>query len=303
MIDSIDLAQSLAKTMRGLPLRHSDRGRADTAGKLVGQTCIFTYHEIQPEDSKYLYHVTSPAFENHLSIISSVPGNSLAGTTAQIAFDDGHRSNYENAFPILERFEWKATFFVLAGCVGNSANYISWEQAREMALAGHHIASHGWSHRVLTHCSSLELERELSGSKHEIEDRLGIEVDSISAPGGRWDERVANACADAGYKCLFHSNPWLPGSSRMGLRLQGRHMVTGRMDSRQLQELMQLRGARRQYLRARYVAKERFRQMLGDRVYHQLWCWLANWNPGEGMELEVDGPSEVNRTAGDSKSL
>jgi peptidoglycan/xylan/chitin deacetylase (PgdA/CDA1 family) len=293
MADSIDFAQLSATPRLEVSLNYSDQGKASKAGTPSGQTCMFAYHEIQPEDSKYLYRVTCSAFENHMSFVSSIRGNSSAGTEAQITFDDGHRSNYETAFPILERFDGKATFFVLAGCIGNSANYISWGQAREMALAGHHIASHGWSHRILTQCSSSELDREVSGSKREIEDRLGIEVDSISVPGGRWNERVASSCADAGYKYFFHSNPWLPSSSRSGLRLQGRHMVTGRMDSRQLRELMQIRGARRQYLRARYIAKERFRQMLGDHVYHKLWCWLANWNPGEGTEVEIDGRASV----------
>jgi peptidoglycan/xylan/chitin deacetylase (PgdA/CDA1 family) len=295
MAECTNIAQSSVTTGGELPLKCSDHGKANMAGTLGGQTCIFTYHEIQPEDSKYLYRVTNSAFENQVSFVSSIQGNSLAGAVAQITFDDSHRSNYENAFPILERFELKATFFVLAGSVGGSAKYISWKQAREMVLAGHHIASHGWSHRILTQCSPSELERELSGSKREIEDRLGIEVDSISAPGGRWNARVAEACADAGYKYLFHSNPWLSGSSRSGLRLHGRHMVTGRMDSHQLQGLMQINGAKRLYLRTRYAAKERVRQMLGDRLYHKLWCWAANWNPEEGMEVEIDGRASASR--------
>ena len=122
MTEWIDLAQSSVTKNRKLPLEHSDQGTADKAGILSGQTCIFAYHEIQPEDSKYLYRVTCSAFENHASFISSIQGNPLAGTGAQITFDDGHCSNYENAFPILEQFELKATFFVLAGSVGNNTN-------------------------------------------------------------------------------------------------------------------------------------------------------------------------------------
>jgi len=224
-----------------------------------------------------------------LSFVSSVGKNASAGTAPKITFDDGHYSNYENAFPMLERFGLKATFFVLAGRIGSNRNYLSWEQARKMALAGHRIASHGWSHRIFTQCSSSELDQEIAQSKRVIEDRLGVEVDSISAPGGRWDERVADACIDAGYKYLFHSNPWGGASFRKDIRLQGRHTVTRRMDSQQLCKIMQTSGMKRQYLHARYAAKERVRLMLGDRLYHKLWCWVANWSPGEGMELEVDG--------------
>jgi peptidoglycan/xylan/chitin deacetylase (PgdA/CDA1 family) len=285
----IETAQSSAATNRELVLDYSNRTDANAMSALVERPCLFTYHEILPASSTYLYRVTSATFENHLSFMSSVSKNSSAGTVPQITFDDGHRSNYENAFPILERFDLKATFFVLAGRVGSNTNYISWEQAREMTLAGHCVASHGWSHRMLTQCRSPELDRELSGSKREIEDQLGVEVDSISAPGGRWDERVVEACAAAGYKYFFHSNPWPSISPRNRIRLQGRHMVTGRMDSQQLWKLMQISGMKRQYFRTRYAAKERVRLMLGDQLYHKLWCWVANWNPGEGMELEVDG--------------
>jgi hypothetical protein len=297
-----EVAQLVVTSKREISVDHLDRGKLDASGTPVDGLYLFTYHEIQSANSAYLYQVTTSSFENHMSFLSSIRRNPLAKTVPQITFDDGHRSNYESAFPILERFGAKATFFVLAGCVGCSSNYISWEQAREISLAGHRVASHGWSHRMLTQCASSDLDRELSGSKCEIEDRLGVEVDSISAPGGRWNERVVEACGRAGYKYLFHSNPWMPVSFREGMRLQGRQMVTGRMDSQLLQKFLQIGPAKRRYLRARYGAKERIRLMLGDQLYHKLWCWLANWNPGEGVELQVDGPPKVNQTVGESKT-
>ena len=58
---------------------------------------------------------------------------------------------------------------------------------------------------------------------------------------------------------------------------------------------MQINGVERKYRRARYATKETVRLLLGDRLYHMLWCWAAQWNPQEGMELEVDGRENVNR--------
>lgn len=281
-------------------LVYSNSGTVKAFDHAGEPSSIFTYHEILPADSRYLYRVTSSAFENHLSFISSVCEAVSTRTTPQITFDDGHRSNYENAFPILERFGVRAAFFVLAGRVGSNANYITWEQARELSAAGHLVASHGWSHRMLTQCRSSEMGQEIVQSKSEIEDRLGVEVDSISAPGGRWDERVVDSCMRAGYKRLFHSNPWVPAKSQNGIRLQGRHMVTGRTDSQQLRKLMQLGRVERQYLRARYAAKEGIRITLGDRLYHKLWCWIANWNPGEGMGLEVEADANASREPSDA---
>jgi peptidoglycan/xylan/chitin deacetylase (PgdA/CDA1 family) len=268
---------------------HSMVGPAHSFDSQIGEKCVLTYHEILPWESQYLYRVTQAQFKEHLSLLaSSTSRPSLEGQLPLITFDDGHRSNFEQAFPLLEQFGLKAAFFVLAGCVGRSDKYLSWDQTRQLVAAGHRVESHGWSHRLLTQCGPSDLEQELVRSKQELEDQLGVPVVAISAPGGRCDDRVADACAQAGYKYLFHSNPWVPSDSRNGIRLQGRHMVTGRMGPSELHRLMQPGGGRRLYFRARYEAKERVRTLLGDRLYHKFWCWLANWSAGEGLEIEVD---------------
>lgn len=266
-----------------------DEGDRSMEGPARASSGVLTYHEILPLPSQYLYRVTSAQFQAHLSLLSSGILQAVSpGHVPLITFDDGHRSNFEQAFPLLEQFGLKATFFVLAGCVGGTDKYISWNQARQIVAAGHRVESHGWSHRLLTQCSHDELEEELVRSKLELEDRLGAQVSAISAPGGRWDDRVVDACGRAGYKYLFHSNPCPPAETRKGIRLQGRHMVTGRMGPKELQRLIEPGEGRQLYFRFLYEAKERVRTMLGDRLYHKFWCWLANWSPGEGMELEVD---------------
>jgi Polysaccharide deacetylase len=254
---------------------------------LSDQRCFFTYHDVLVTESKYLYGVSSTAFAGHLSRISSALNLSPSAMPI-VSFDDGHRSNYEQAFPILERFRVKATFFILAGRIGKSPNYMSWAQVREICAAGHHLKSHGWSHRILTQCGGSELNHELTDSKHEIEQRLGVEVDSISAPGGRWNARVAEACARAGYYHLYHSNSSASVQSLKGLSLHGRLMVTRKMGPDRLVGAMRTKGMRRWILQARYGTKEGVRSALGDRLYHKIWCWLANWDPEDGMEVRVE---------------
>ena len=275
---------------------HSMAGSAYPFDDQIEGRSVLTYHEILPSGSQYLYRVTQAQFQEHLSLLASSASRPSSGEQSPlITFDDGHRSNFEQAFPLLEQFGLKAIFFVLAGCVGKSDKYLLWEQARQMVAAGHRVQSHGWSHRLLTQCGPNDLELELTRSKHELENHLGVEVDAISAPGGRWNDRVVDACARAGYKYLYHSNPWLSPSCRRGIRLQGRHMVTRLTGPKELQRLIQPGEGRQLYLRFRYGAKERVRAMLGDRLYHKFWCWLANWSAGEGLELEVDTLSNNTR--------
>jgi hypothetical protein len=256
---------------------------------IADQACLLGYHEILPQASAYIYRVTCAQFEEHLGFISSClssvrPNLPIPGIT----FDDGHISNYEHAFPLLERFKLKATFFVLAGEIGDARNQISWSQARELAAAGHSVQSHGWSHRMLTRCGPEEMELELKGSKRKIEDRLGREVVAFSAPGGRLDERVVAACARAGYTHVYHSNPWTKNRLSTGVRLAGRMMVTNQMDAVGLRARIHVTDGKRFHLRSKYAAKEKLRLLLGDKIYHTLWCWIAKSDPEEGIEVQVD---------------
>ena len=253
----------------------------------MNRTCVVTYHKISRGDLAYTYHVTQAAFEEHLSIFAC---SEKSGTGARplLTFDDGDRSNYEYAFPSLEKFGMKATFFILAGRTNVDEGYLSWAQARELISAGHSVGSHGWSHRMLTRCGPTELTQELNDSRREIEDRLGVRIESVSAPGGRWNERVIEQCERAGYRYFFHSNPWVACEQRGSLRLEGRHMVTNRISTDELQRRLAARRAARFYHRVKYGVKEQVRSLVGDHRYHKIWCSFTNWGPGQGMELSVD---------------
>jgi len=267
-----------------LPSIPSTNLHSQNIRELTAKLFHFTYHEILPGDAQYLYRVSTAALEEHLTFLSSLD------SPPRISFDDGHRSNYEHAFPILERFGIKATFFLLAGHAGNNKDYLTWEQAREMSQAGHVVASHGWSHRMLTLCNSLELDQELADSKREIENRLGIAVDAISAPGGRWNKQVTDACVRAGYRHFFHSNPWEPSVEGANLSVQGRLMMTRGMGAPELRKQMDLSELQRSVLRAKYAGKERVRRLMGERLYHRIWTLLAKWNPEDGMEVLISEP-------------
>lgn len=262
-------------------------------GASSGLRCVLTYHDMQGGTSKYLYRVSTQHFSEHLSFVSTFAANYAGRPEPEIVFDDGHISNYEVAFPILERHGIKATFFVVVGRIGIDKEFMNWEQARELLAAGHRVESHGWSHRLLTLCTPEDLQKELSSSKRELEDRLGKEVLAISAPGGRWNEKVVEGCATAGYRQLFHSNPWQASRAKGTIHLQGRHMVTRHTG---VEAFVKWQTMSRQQVflqRAKYGLKEHVRATLGDRLYHKLWSNLANWEEDQGIALNVEGNGKV----------
>jgi len=132
---------------------------------------------------------------------------SAAPTTA-ITFDDGLRSFYDNAYPMLEERGVKSTLFPVAGLIGRRGDWdvigkpqhISATMLREISNSGHEIGSHSLTHANLVWLNDDELIKELRDSKSILEDITGIAVRSLSFPFGGWNKRVWEAAKSVGYK-------------------------------------------------------------------------------------------------------
>ena len=179
--------------------------------------------------------------------LGEVEGNCVA-----VTFDDGYRSNFRLARPILERLEMPGTLYVPTDYVGGGPMSwagidhwlgsehegelvpVSWEEARELADAGWEIGSHTKSHPRLTEVSDQQLERELVDSRLTCERMLERPCRSIAYPYSDYDERVVAAAERAGYAtgatvperllapsppCLAADRRLLPGHAA-GLSLQ-----------------------------------------------------------------------------------
>jgi len=235
-----------------------------------------TYHEITQEPSAYSYSVSAEQFASHVAVIAkhSPPAPPLP----QISFDDGVQSQYRNALPILRQHSVAATFFVNAGLIGVVPEYMDWAQLEETFRLGHRVQSHGWSHAYLPECSDIQLKEELQRPKCTLEDRLGTMVDEISMPGGRWDRRVLEACARAGYRRVYISEPWVRTAASMGVEVVGRFMVLSAMGADELERTLNARGAAVLLARARYRFKQQVKSLIGPKLYHRLWLALSGYN-------------------------
>jgi peptidoglycan/xylan/chitin deacetylase (PgdA/CDA1 family) len=253
---------------------------------------ILTYHEVAPEKSTYIYAVTSQQLNEQLKLVAERNRPGTART--ELTFDDGHSSNYEIARPLLERHALKAVFFVTVGRVGTNAQTMNWEQLRTLTNAGHSVQSHGWSHKFLIHCSPTELRDELCRSKAELEQRTGVPVISISLPGGRWNARVLRAAAGAGYQRVYTSEFWRDTEARQNVLVTGRLMIRSDMSVGQIEKWLSADVQSLRRMRAKDFVKGAVRRVTGDRLYHELWCWLAvSGSSGPDKESE---PASLHRT-------
>lgn len=116
-----------------------------------------------------------------------------------ITFDDGHHSNYYLALPLLKRYGFTATFFVVASWIGEKY-HLTEEQIREMSAQGMEIASHGLTHSYLPLLEEEEIVRELKESRRRLSDVTGVNVDAFAYPGGHYDSKVLRALMGTGYR-------------------------------------------------------------------------------------------------------
>jgi peptidoglycan/xylan/chitin deacetylase (PgdA/CDA1 family) len=76
---------------------------------------------------------------------------------------------------------------------------MSWEEVGRLAEAGWEVGSHTRTHPRLPTLDERELQRELTESRRESEERLGVPVRSVAYPYGDVDSRVVRAAQKAGY--------------------------------------------------------------------------------------------------------
>lgn len=122
-----------------------------------------------------------------------------------ITFDDGSVDNYKNVFPILQKYNLKATIFVVTDNVNLYPNYMTWDQAREMQNSGLvDIESHTLSNRSFAKIYSRDkLWDQIYGSKQAIEWYLKKPAKFIAYPEGKYTVEAEEICKEVGYRAGF----------------------------------------------------------------------------------------------------
>jgi hypothetical protein len=232
------------------------------------------YHELRPIPTSYTYVLDSSEFDSHCELFARLRASAGEALRPEVTFDDGHRSGCEIALPILHRHGINALFFLTVGWIGQHPDYMSWEQVRALRDYGQTIGAHGWTHSLLTHCSPLELHRELAGARMRLEDELSAPVTLMSLPGGRSNHRVLEACWNAGYTEVFTSCPRAEPAVLPSRSTVGRLNVRSSMTSDFLEQVLRPESGLLAKLERQENLKSTTRSLLGDKLYAKLWALL-----------------------------
>lgn len=152
-----------------------------------------------------------------------------------ISFDDGLKSNYDVAKPLLEKYGFMGWFFVPVGLIGTGncklqdktntkdCSYMNWEDILKLSKY-HIIGCHTFTHcRLYSNTSEYKLKGEIVNSKEILEQKLNKKIDVFCWVGGEektYTAKAAKYIRKAGYKYSFMTNnkPIFPRTNRFQLQ-------------------------------------------------------------------------------------
>ena len=186
---------------------------------------VLMYHNVTSDYDLVLkdptVHITAMSLEEHLVSLISAGYNTISlddyyawynenkplpPNPILITFDDGYVSNYELAYPLFQKYNLKATIFVIASRMGADNvefPHFSWEEAREMERSGLiDIESHSFTHPDFSRLSYAQTVVEMRLSKFAIESNLGKKCRYFAYPYGKLNSASTAVAKSAGYEMV-----------------------------------------------------------------------------------------------------
>ncbi len=133
-----------------------------------------------------------------------------------ITIDDGYRSTYTEAWPILREYGYPFTVFIYVRATEQGyGNILTWEEIKEMKNDGVLFQSHSWSHPYFVERTRGMTEKEyrkwirtdLEKGSEIMEQRLGERPEYLTLPYGVYNSTVLEEGRNLGYKAILTQDP------------------------------------------------------------------------------------------------
>ncbi len=224
----------------------------------TAQVIVYGYHRFVNQVKRPDTEITPQMFEQQMQELKNrgitVIGmqdflawkrgdKNISPRCAIITFDDGWKSQYDVAWPIMKKFGYPFTLFIytegVRGGHFGGGEATTWEQLAEMRDAGIDIQAHSETHADLRKAydkiakKKLDpagyeqwLNNEIGRSKETLEQRLGIKVNCFAVPYGFYNQHIKDVATKNGYEVLF-TVYGQPITFRSAMDSLGRYLIEG----------------------------------------------------------------------------
>jgi peptidoglycan/xylan/chitin deacetylase (PgdA/CDA1 family) len=133
------------------------------------------------------------------------------GKVVGITFDDGYQNILFNAAPILKKYNFSATCYIVSDRIGSSN---TWDQKKGITQRplmtiseiftwiemGMDIGGHTKTHSDLTTISKLEVKKEVAECKNDLENTFQVAVSDFCYPFGKFDDSISKIAENSGFQ-------------------------------------------------------------------------------------------------------
>ena len=188
---------------------------------------ILAYHNFTKDESSS-YDMNIVEFEKQMNylaahnysvislseLLAGLRTGQLPPKPIAITIDDGFKSNFSLAYPVLKKYNFPATLFLYTNFIEKNSYSLTWEEIREMTKNNIEIGSH-----TLSHCNLLKyqenenyetylarIRREIFLSKEILESKIGRKVKFFAYPYGAYSSTIKDLAIQAGYEGIVNAN-------------------------------------------------------------------------------------------------
>ncbi len=199
--------------------------------KLINVLCYHRFKQRTEKNKKQMdsYFVTPQQFEEQMQYLKENGYNVISmkkfidymygeddipEKPVLITIDDGYKSIYDYAYPILKKYKFPATVFLYQVFFPGGKSALNVNETMDLIKNDFSFGCHSNTHPVLTKKNKLSdeeyiefLKKEIIEPKKYLEKKLGIPIETFAYPYGSYSKEVHFIIKKAGYKLAFSVVP------------------------------------------------------------------------------------------------
>lgn len=193
---------------------------------------VLGYHDFSETERETAMRIRTSKFRKQMEVIKKMDipvismadfiawkdeGKTIPDKAIVITLDDGWKSVYTDAYPVLKEFEFPFTIYLYKDYVDGGGKALTTEMIKEMMANGATIGSHSTSHpfpqtvkkyrKMGGEAYDKFLNKEMVESKRFLDEKFSIGVDTFAYPGGYFTEEMLIKAEQVGYTHLFTVQP------------------------------------------------------------------------------------------------